>query len=666
MEWDKTYGGTDRDELKIVRHTSDGGYIMGGTSLSGISGDKTKASRGDRDFWVIKVDAAGAIEWNKVYGGNGADRLAALEQTSDGGYILGGSSNSGNNGNKSDPTRGGFDYWVVKINAKGKVQWDQTVGGSADDNLGDIIQTSDGAYLLGGSSSSNKSGNKSENARGENDYWIVKLSSKGRQQWDKTYGGNASDALNALLQTNDGGYLLGGGSTSPVSGDKTSPQKFFCITDCHFYFWVVKVDATGNQEWDKTYGAVDGYFGQTIGEMVHAPDGGYLLGGDSDAGANFDKSEPNRRKFSDYRDYWVVKIDPLGTIQWDKTLGGDGDERFGALLATQDGGFLVGGRSETYLSHDKTEPKRDNSVNYGDYWVVKLNATGTKLWDKTFGGSEGDLLTSMDNTSNGGYILGGYSDSPISGDKTEANVGNFDYWIVKTQGETCTTPTPSITLTRMANTYTGDVPSTLYLGYGPESILLTASGGTTYSWSPASGLSNTNTAETLFSPTEAGIYTFTVTIGNGTCTATKSVTITVKDVRCGSKLTKVMLCHKGQMICLADEAVKAHLKNHPEDRLGECLAEVPALTLTETNKLKVYPNPFTSSTIISFTLKDSEEYTVEVYEFTGMLMQRWPNAKGKPGQHIRLQWAPQKAQRGMYVVKLITKDGVQNVQVIRE
>jgi hypothetical protein len=666
-QWDKTYGGTEDEELEIVRQTSDGGYIMGGTSSSGISGDKTKASRGGTDYWVVKVDATGAVEWNKVYGGDGADRLMALEQTADGGYLLGGYSNSGESGNKSDPSRGNNDYWVVKIKANGKVQWDQTVGGNGSDFLEDVIQTSDGGYLLGGTSYSGSSGDKTEPSRGQSDFWIVKLSASGQPQWDKTLGGSSYDGLSAILQTSDGGYLLGGGSTSPISGDKTSPQKVFCDEECYFNFWAVKVSATGTLEWDKTYGATGGETGQSILDMVPTQDGGYLLVGNSDSDANYDKSEPNKSTYSDYFDFWAVKINATGDIQWDRTLGGDGSESAVAVVATPDGGFLLGGRSDSEVSDDKTEPRRDTDSNNGDYWVVKLDATGTKLWDKTFGGTGNDDLESLDYTNDGGFILGGRSNSPISGDKTEANVGGYDYWIVKMTGEVCVTPNAAIALTPSTTTYTGGVMTNLYLGYGPQAVTLTASGGTTYSWSPAVGLSSTNTAETVFTPTQPGVYTFTVMVMEGECSATASVTITVIDVRCGPQNSKVMVCHKGKMLCLPPQAVKAHLDHHPEDRLGNCSGpEAQPAQASLLASWRAYPNPFTTSVTLAFTFQQAQEYTVEIYAASGKLMKKWSAAKAKANEQLQLTWTPTHAENGFYMVRLITRHGAQTMVLLRQ
>jgi len=148
-QWDKDFGGNGGDQLNFSQQTSDGGYILGGYSFSGISGDKTEASRGSNDFWVVKIDANGAKQWDKRFGGTGSDALNSLQQTSDGGYILGGTSSSGISGDKTEASRGGNDFWVVKIDANGTKQWDKRFGGSGSDNLNSVRQTSEGGYILG-------------------------------------------------------------------------------------------------------------------------------------------------------------------------------------------------------------------------------------------------------------------------------------------------------------------------------------------------------------------------------------------------------------------------------------------------------------------------------------------------------------------------------------
>ncbi|MFN7708504.1 MAG: hypothetical protein ACK5QE_07575 [Sphingobacteriia bacterium] len=216
VQWDKTLGGSGDDVLYSLQQTMDGGYILGGGSLSDadIAGGKSENSRGDFDYWVVKLDANGKKEWDKTLGGSGEDVMNSLQQTADGGYILGGSSWSDADivGGKSENSRGDYDYWIVKLDAAGNKQWDKTLGGSGEDVMNSLQQTLDGGYILGGGSLSDAdiAGGKSEKSRGERDYWVVKLDANGNKQWDKTLGGSSADYLSTLQQTADGGYILGG------------------------------------------------------------------------------------------------------------------------------------------------------------------------------------------------------------------------------------------------------------------------------------------------------------------------------------------------------------------------------------------------------------------------------------------------------------------------
>jgi len=227
IQWQNTIGGSGYDQLYSIQQTSDGGYILGGYSNSGISGDKTESSQGDYDYWVVKLDAIGNIQWQTTIGGNDADWLYSVQQTTDGGYILGGYSLSDISGDKTEGTQGGNDYWVVKLDASGNIQWQNTIGGNNDDNLSSIQQTTDGGYILGGYSYSDISGDKTENSQGSDDYWVVKLNASGNIQWQNTIGGSGYDQLYSIQQTSDGGYILGGYSESNISGDKTENSQGF-------------------------------------------------------------------------------------------------------------------------------------------------------------------------------------------------------------------------------------------------------------------------------------------------------------------------------------------------------------------------------------------------------------------------------------------------------
>ncbi|MBK7389316.1 MAG: hypothetical protein IPI23_09700 [Bacteroidetes bacterium] len=239
IEWQKTIGGIDSDLLNSIQQTADGGFILAGMSLSNISGDKTENNTGNWDFWIIKTDVDGNIQWQNTIGGNDYDQPNAIQQTPDGGYIVGGSSDSNISGEKTENSNGLSDFWVLKLDNTGNIQWQQVIGGSGDDMLVSIQQTADGGYVLGGSSDSNISGDKTENSYGLSDYWIVKIDDTGNVQWQQTIGGGGYDVFRSVQLTVDGGFVIGGYSDSNISGNKTENSNGF------HDFWIVKTDSSG-------------------------------------------------------------------------------------------------------------------------------------------------------------------------------------------------------------------------------------------------------------------------------------------------------------------------------------------------------------------------------------------------------------------------------------
>lgn len=520
--WDKTIGGNDADYLQIVRQTQDGGYILGGFSYSDKSGDKSQGNYIDEngynstDFWIVKVNANGTKIWDKTFGGNSSEQLTSLQQTSDGGYIVGGYSNSGKNGNKTQASKGDFDYWVVKLDSKGNKLWDKAFGGSGVDRLFALQQTSDDGYILGGYSSSGISSDKSAVSKGELDYWVVKLNANGSKVWDRTLGGKASEEVKSLQQTRDGGYILGGSSTSGISGDKSQANKGSSTT--HDY-WIVKLDPDGFKVWDKTLG---GKSSDVLQSIVQTSDGGYILGGRSDSDISGDKTQALRDPGTVYprSDYWLVKLKPDGTKAWDKTLGGTNWDELQSLQQTNDAGYIVGGYSFSGIGEDKTE----NNKGYGkDYWVVKLKADGSTAWDKTIGGSDDDELLAIIQTSDGNFILGGYSESNSSGDKSENNQGPVDeygystpdYWLVKIDNSG-TNLSQYITLEPIPAKHAGDAPFTL---------VAKASSGLPVTFSVLSGPATVK--NNVFTVTGEGQVTIKVTQpGNATYKPAPAVTRT--------------------------------------------------------------------------------------------------------------------------------------------
>lgn len=443
-QWDKVVGGYWTDRLTTMILAGDGNYLLGGYSSSPVSGDKSEPDRlypssniHSGDFWIVKINPNGGKIWDKTFGGGGAEQLTTIVTTADGGFLLAGSSASTPSGEKTDTSRGSFDFWVVRINASGTKQWDKTFGGSADDFLNTAIATPDGGFLLGGYSESGISGDKT-GARAFKDYWIVKIDASGNKLWDKTFGGSGHDVLQSIVATNDGGFMLCGQSSSAVSFDKTSAISISGITD----YWVVKIDASGNRQWDKCFGG-NGYDDE-LRLALKLPGGRYLLCGQSSSRISGTKTVDSKG----FDDYYIIKIDEDGNQLWDKAYGGDVIDYLVAAAITPDDGFILAGYTRSGASGDKSQP----NLAYEDLWIVKTDSLGTKQWDKSLTGNSADYMAGVANTADGGFLVGAYTTSGISGDKTVVNydedrgsiIIDADYWLIKL-GVANTITTGSIT-----------------------------------------------------------------------------------------------------------------------------------------------------------------------------------------------------------------------------
>jgi len=353
-EWNKTYGGTDYDSPYSVVQTNDKGYAIAGYTYS--------FGTGSYDLWLVKTDASGNMQWNRTYGGTGGEEADSVVQTTDGGYALAGSTDSFG--------AGGVDVWLVKTDWAGNMQWNKTYGGASSDWASSVVQTSDGGYAIAGETYSF--------GAGDGDFWLVKTDSAGTMQWNKRYDRTPfeitfySDSAFSVVQTSDGGYAIAGG---------TGP---FALPDVDF--WLVKTDAAGTMQWNKRYGGTNWDVAYSV---VQTSDGGYAIAGVTESfGAG-------------YKDFWLVKTDSAGTMQWNKTYGEGSWDAAHSVVQTNDEGYALVGETLSY------RPERSHF----DFWLVKADENGNMQWNKTYGGTDDDRAYSVVQTSDGGYAIAGGTES---------------------------------------------------------------------------------------------------------------------------------------------------------------------------------------------------------------------------------------------------------------
>ncbi|WP_406661337.1 hypothetical protein V7O66_02100 [Methanolobus sp. ZRKC3] len=362
-EWNKTFGGTSTENTKSVQQTTDGGYILAGPTNS--------FGAGGHDAWLIKTYANGTEEWNKTFGGTDLDDAESVQQTLDGGYILAGHTVSFGAGSN--------DAWLIKTYANGTEEWNKTFGGTDLDDDQSVQQIPDGGYILAGSTNSFDAGS--------NDAWLIKTYANGTEEWNKTFGGTDLDDAESVQQTSDGGYILAGYTVSFGGGGYDA--------------WLIKTYANGTEEWNKTFGGTNTDDAESVQQI---PDGGYILAGSTNsfgAGSN---------------DAWLIKTYANGTEEWNKTFGGTSTDDAESVQQTLDGGYILAGSTNSF------------GAGSNDAWLIKTYANGTEEWNKTFGGTSTDVAESVQQTTDGGYILTGYLYS--------FGAGDYDAWLIKIEPPT--------------------------------------------------------------------------------------------------------------------------------------------------------------------------------------------------------------------------------------
>jgi hypothetical protein len=344
IEFSRTYPSGIDDHARSIAQTSDGGYIL--------AGHMQPANDTYHHAYLVKVDSSGNLQWNKTYGGAYNDEAHDILQASDGGYVVAGT---------TGPTNASSRFWVFKVDASGAILWDRTYGGPYNDNAWSLAQTSDGGYAIAGFS--NNFGT------GDSDFWLVKIDASGAEQWNRTYATAGHDIAYSVIQTNDGGYAI----TGRNSGHQC---------------WLVKTDSSGNMLWNQTFG--DPSLNSTGWSLIQTSDLGYAIGGFIDSF--------NGSAYAPY-DFWLVKTSSSGVLQWSQTYGGASEEIARSVVQTADGGYALGGYTESY------------GAGAQDCWLVKTDSAGNMEWNVTYGGAYTDVANSLVLTNDGGYAMGGTAES---------------------------------------------------------------------------------------------------------------------------------------------------------------------------------------------------------------------------------------------------------------
>jgi len=413
IQWQHSYGGTATDESSFVISTYDGGFIMVGKTKSN-DGDVV-GNHGDSDFWIVKLDSLGNNEWKKCYGGSMYEAAGSVIQSNDGSYVVSGSASS-SDGDVGHADFNG-DYWIIKVDNSGTLQWEYTYGGTdMEYEMNTIIQTSDEGYIVSGTSESTDGDVSCGPLQLGHNYWIVKLDSAGHLQWQNCFGGTDIDEAGAIKETTDHSFIITGYSSSQ-DGDVTSNHG---SADA----WVIKIDSSGNLLWQKSLG---GSSGDLLLSSLVLNDGNYFLLGTSNS------TDGDVTGNHGDQDFWLVKLDTAGNLLWQKCFGGSSSDLGKYIEATSDGNFILGG-----ITGSNDDDVSGNHGDF-DFWLLKIDSMGNIIWQKCLGGSAEEFCYRMTakETGDGGYIMSGFSASS-DGDLT-LNHGGFncgwsscpDYWIVK-------------------------------------------------------------------------------------------------------------------------------------------------------------------------------------------------------------------------------------------
>ncbi|MCK4365672.1 MAG: hypothetical protein KAW45_06450 [Thermoplasmatales archaeon] len=368
-EWNETFGGSSADEGASVQQTTDGGYIIAGTTGS--------YGTGSVDVWLIKTDSNGNEEWNKTYGDTTyPDCGMSVQQTTDGGYII--------VGYRQITTK--TNVLIIKTNTTGNLTWERMISGQWNHVGISVDQTNDGGYIIAGFCAITGLNNQ---------VLLIKTNSMGYMEWGKHYGGSSDERGNSVEQTSDGSYIVAGYTRSWGAGKED--------------VWLIKMDYNGNIIWDRTFGGSENDYAWSVNQTN---DDGYIMTGATKSFGTGDNS-----------DVWLIKTDSNGIDDWKKRFGSSNDDIGHSVQQTIDDGYIIAGRTWSY------------GAGNSDLWLIKTDSNGNMNWNITYGGVEPDIARSVQQTSDYGYITVGNTQS--------YGAGYTDAWLIKLGPENQPPNTPS-------------------------------------------------------------------------------------------------------------------------------------------------------------------------------------------------------------------------------
>ena len=525
-----------------------------------VAGETRSFGAGGVDVWLVKTDSLGDTVWTKTYGDPTRNRAYCLQSTVDGGFVIVGL------------TGGlGEDVYIIKIDSLGDTLWTQSYGEPGDDRGYCIQQTLDGGYII--------AGHAHFMGPGTGDIWLLKTDSFGDTIWTRTYGDTLLEIASSVQQTIDGGYIVSG----------------LTLAEPDFGLWLLKTDSLGDTVWTRVYG---GYADRGY-SVQQTTDGGYII-----AGQHFNGPGGG--------ELWLLKTDSLGDTLWTRIYGGPRGEFASSLQQTPDGGYILAGNTSSF------------GAGGPDVYLIKTDSLGDTLWTRTYGGTRQDMGWSIQQTSDGGYVIAGHADS--------FGEGFSDFYLIKTDenglviaekdGAVLSIDAPGDTV--FSDSSYGVIATVQNLG----NVVLTFDVVVTIDGYVdtfhVSGLGPGYTREATFRdwlvpPGDSATYTMTV------CTRVLDDVDSTND--CGEK------------------TIFAY------NPLGVEESSMLGARGLRFELLQNEPNPFGRQTLIAYSLPVAGAVALEVYDITGRLVESLVDEHKNPGVY-EVHWEAKNQAGGIYFYRL--------------